>query len=254
MLYFNPYNRHSQSVRGLKTILNNWGIRTYLNTQPRPGGVTVNWGCGDLRPAGTILNPQESINLLVDKVVFFRHAGRSKYVLPWTTDRAEAREWDSVVCRRVTRGSGGYGITILEQGQEIPNVPLYTKYIKKSHEYRVHVVKNPDSTLARVLCVQRKIFKKTPHRQEPLDWKVRSHDNGFIFAHENLESVPTSVTQTVLAFVGLKFPDLNFGGWDVIYSDKSDRAWVVEGNSAPGLEGHTLECYAEFFREVHNQR
>jgi D-alanine-D-alanine ligase-like ATP-grasp enzyme len=40
---------------------------------------------------------------------------------------------------------------------------------------------------------------------------------------------------------------LYFGAADVIWNDKEQRAYVLEVNTAPGLEGTTLENYANAF-------
>jgi len=38
---------------------------------------------------------------------------------------------------------------------------------------------------------------------------------------------------------------LDFGAVDIIYNEHEDKYYVLEVNSAPGLEGTTLEKYVE---------
>jgi D-alanine-D-alanine ligase-like ATP-grasp enzyme len=43
---------------------------------------------------------------------------------------------------------------------------------------------------------------------------------------------------------------LDFGAVDVIYNRAQDKAYVLEVNTAPGLEGSTLDNYVEAIQKV----
>jgi glutathione synthase/RimK-type ligase-like ATP-grasp enzyme len=40
---------------------------------------------------------------------------------------------------------------------------------------------------------------------------------------------------------------LDFGAVDVIWNERQQRAYVLEINSAPGLEGTTIDDYVRYF-------
>ena len=43
--------------------------------------------------------------------------------------------------------------------------------------------------------------------------------------------------------------NLDIGGVDVVYRAGQDAAYVIEVNTAPGIEGTTVEKYAQKLRE-----
>lgn len=156
--------------------------------------------------------------------------------VPHTTDMEEAKGWEGpVVVRHTVTGNSGQGIEIVDDPLDIPEAPLYTKYIKKASEWRVHVFQG------KAIDVTRKI--RDPERT-PTNWQVRNHDNGFIFARESGEPPCTSIiTHAIEAVAGL---GLDFGAVDVIWNQHQERAYVLEVNTAPGLEGETtLKAYTE---------
>jgi D-alanine-D-alanine ligase-like ATP-grasp enzyme len=75
---------------------------------------------------------------------------------------------------------------------------------------------------------------------------VRNLANGFVFQRNGIE-VPEVVRQvardTLLAVEGL-----TFGAVDVIFNERANRAYALEINTAPGLEGTTVDDYVTFFR------
>jgi glutathione synthase/RimK-type ligase-like ATP-grasp enzyme len=180
---------------------------------------------------------------MANKLEFFDHMHDSGRCVPWTDEKEAAEEWRReghvVVARKVLTGHSGNGIIICgdEDETELPQAPLYTKYIKKDSEYRLHFVGGE------CIDVQRKI--RDPEK-EPTDWKVRSHVNGFIFARDGVV-VPDDVNdQAKLIFDA---SGLDFGAVDVIYNRKQASAYCLEINTGPGLEGQTIQKYAEAFRK-----
>lgn len=202
----------------------------------------INWGSSEV-PSEVhkcrILNRPEIVRIATNKLSFFRSM-TDVSVVPWTNKRSEAEQWLKdgrvVVVRTVLTGHSGNGILIIEPGDELPLANLYTVYEPKSHEFRVHVLNKE------IIDAQRKI--RDPDR-EPLDWKVRSHNNGFIYVRGGVV-LPEDVQRQAIAAVVAS--GLDFGAADVIWSDKRRKAWVLEINTAPGLEGQTIESYAEAFK------
>ena len=99
-----------------------------------------------------------------------------------------------------------------------------------------------------VIFTQRKV--KDPEIDEPKTWKVRSHDNGFIFQHKSPDGsnglvVPEDVhRQALLAFEAWGG---DFGGVDVMV-DRQGETFVLEINSAPSLTSpYRQECFAKAF-------
>lgn len=211
---------------------------------PRRFDVVVNWG-GSQFPARIqarrIINSPAAVHTASDKLACFRDMeGRMGPRVPeWTTIRQTAARWVAegctVVARTVLRGSGGVGIVICEPGGvDIPAAPLYTKYVPKKSEYRIHCTTNG------AFWFQRKVRRAGD--PEPKTWKVRNLENGFIYQSEERGDVPKDVVdQAVRALLST---DLDFGAVDVVYNDKERKAYVLEINTAPGLIEATAEAYA----------
>jgi glutathione synthase/RimK-type ligase-like ATP-grasp enzyme len=238
--------RASDGARNLATALNS---RRALETGPAYTGHLINWGNTALPNRfrnATVINDPEDVAVVSNKLTFFRQfAGegpRAQLVPWWTTNREIAarrmnEEGTAMVCRRVLNGSGGAGIVIAHNTRELVDAPLYVDYVKKKDEYRIHIMNG------HVIDMQRKA------KREGVDnpnWEVRNLEGGFIYARHNLD-VPVAVTQA--AERCMEALDLDFGAVDVIWNAKSNRAYVLEVNSAPGLEGTTVERYAQAFRE-----
>lgn len=168
----------------------------------------------------------------------------------WTVYNDDAERWieegKKVVCRTILNGHGGAGIVIAASVDELVDAPLYVQYIPKKAEYRVHVFNGDDGEQywTEIIDIQRKIKKPG---EEPLDWQIRSHDNGFIYVRENIEPIPQCVRD--VAWRCFRETNLHFGAVDVIYNERQDRAYVLEINTAPGLEGQTVSSYANAFRD-----
>lgn len=58
---------------------------------------------------------------------------------------------------------------------------------------------------------------------------------------------PAQVTEQSLNAIGVI--GLDFGAVDVIWNQQKQMAYVLEINTAPGLEGTTLENYIKAFKE-----
>lgn len=206
--------------------------------------VLVNWGSTGNMPlkADKILNNPKSVQLASNKYYAFTAlAGLDVHIVPWTANKAVAQEWQdagsTIVVRTVLTGHSGKGIIIVEKGQPIPDAPLYTKYIFKEKEYRVH------ATRSKVIDTQRKV--RDPIR-EPISWKIRSHDNGFIFQRNNIQ--PSEIRDE-LAMSAIKVLGLHFGAVDIV-EDKHGKFYILEVNTAPGLEGQTVEAYTNALKEL----
>lgn len=212
----------------------------------KPDDVVINWGntMGPPTVGKCVLNTPVSVALAVNKLQTFAClAGKGVQTVPWTANLAIAKQWQeagaTVVARKVLTGSEGDGIIIVEKGNELPEAPLYTKYIFKVKEFRVHATRDE------VIDTQQKV--RDPDR-EPLSWKVRSYDNGFIFQRKGIE--PNGARDT-LAIQALKALGLDFGALDIV-QDKKGNFYVLEVNTAPGIEGQTIQLYQDSLRKLAN--
>jgi D-alanine-D-alanine ligase-like ATP-grasp enzyme len=142
-----------------------------------------------------------------------------------------------VVCRTKLNGHSGEGIVIANTVEELVNAPLYTQYIKKTQEYRVHVMHNE------VFFVQRKA-RKMEVPDEEVNWQVRNLAGGFIYANQNIEIDEEAKQQSIAAINAL---GLDFGAVDIIYGT-DHQYYVLEVNTACGLAGTTLDKYVEQFK------
>lgn len=241
------YKAGSRSAKALSEALGALRLKKEGSKfKPRASDIIINWGCsGDLglSPA-QVLNKPEKVARVSDKKKFFAHAkDATTFSVPeHTTSKKEAEEYKTCVCRHILSGSGGKGIEIIERGETLPSAPLYVKYIPKEAEYRAHIYKG------KVIDWQRKI--RDPDK-EPTNWKVRNHDNGFIFARNSSKPMPKEAGDAAIEAV--KYFELDFGAVDLIVT-KSGKVYVLEINTAPGLEGTTLESYRKAFPKPSERR
>lgn len=245
MLSIWPYKQGSHGAHELARQL---GIRVLRvkggSYKSKSGDIIINWGSSRIADKclkARILNDPKYVVLNANKLSCFKLWDKAKdkpNTVLWTTDKKIAASWKSdVVCRTILNGHSGAGIVIVKKGDTIPDAPLYTKYLNKSEEYRVHVVGGLVSD------VQRKI--RDPDK-EPKNWQVRSHDNGFIFVRGGISPSELVLSETKKAFIA---SGLNFGAFDVII-DKDKKAYILEVNCSPGLEGATGVNYARAFKRM----
>lgn len=253
-----PYKAGSHSARDLANAL---GCSRISLTNSRIHNLRpkkiINWGNSgrNLPPEGlgaqhTILNPLVNVKVAGNKLTALQTLSEAGVRVPdFTTDAMVARYWllddgQDVVVRHTLTGSGGDGIELLNRENDdlIPEAPLYTKYVKKQDEYRIHVMNGV------VIDMQRKA-RNTEVADEDVNWQIRNHGNGFIFMRENVNPDQDVINQAVAAIYAL---GLDFGAVDVVWNAHQSQAYVLEVNTACGLEGTTLERYTAAFQAVLN--
>jgi hypothetical protein len=233
--------RPSNGVHQL--IKTNQFKRMKLGKQWKPGDVTINWGSSQFPPAGgdLVLNSPTAVAFAIDKKLTFAIlSGKDVPTIPWTANKAIAQEWLSegsvIVVRKVLTGSSGEGIIIIEKEDKLIEAPLYTKYIYKQQEFRVHCTKT------KVFDTTRKI--RDPKRT-PTSWKIRSWKNGFIFSRK----VEMDEQRDQVALAAITALGLDFGAVDLV-QDKHGKYYILEVNTAPGIEGQTIQRYATALGEL----
>lgn len=221
----------------------------------KPNKTLVNWGTTAenfpefLYPCRIINDPRAVTNAVnkINSFNIFRDAGVS--CPEFTTSHAEAVQWvengEMVFARTQLRAHSGRGIHIMDPDSPDTwnvNAPLYTKYVKKKNEYRVHVGSG------RVIDTQRKGLREEFQGQQDVNWKIQNLANGFVYVRNDGRAVPQCVLDVGIASVAAL--GLDFGAADVIYNERQNRAYVLEVNTAPGLTGTTVESYANYFRGI----
>lgn len=251
-----PYKSASSSARDLSRALGTLRISlrdsSIHNSRPK---TIINWGNSgrNLPPAGlgsqhTILNPLDKVAVAGNKLRCLEKLSEAGVTTPEFTDDVDvARGWQGgplnthqVVERHTLTGSGGEGIVLKRRNEPLTAAPLYTQYVPKTDEYRIHVMEGT------VIDMQRKA-RNMDVPNDQVNWRVRNHANGFVFVRQNVNP-PTQVIHEAVAAVNAL--ELHFGAVDIIWNQHRNAAYVLEVNTACGLEGTTLERYAAAFRAV----
>jgi hypothetical protein len=179
----------------------------------------------------------------VDKLAqykFFKEKGIS--ALEFTTKGQEAVQWlnegHTVFGRKLLNASCGKGIEVYEPKDvaEIDPCPVYTKYKPKKREFRVHVFKDKVVTI-----VEKK--RKSDYQGDKKDAKIRNLEHGYVFAQqiELADSLRQRIEEVALR--ASKVCSSDFRGVDIAYNEKKDDVFVIEVNSAPGIEGSNVDKY-----------
>jgi len=227
-------------------------VRRLFNDRPnptfvgKPWHVLINWGNSNQPNGLTVktINSYEAVRIASNKLITFqRLEGVDGIRIPnFTTDPNVATTWrvnGPVVARTVLSGHSGAGIRLLEQGSDWVQAPLYVQYVPKKKEFRVHVA------FGQVIDVQEK--RKRSDYDGDADYKVRNHHTGWVYCREDIAE-PQGLREMAVATVARL--GLDFGAVDLIYNEKRNEVYVLECNTAPGLEGTTVEKYARAFVEA----
>ena len=243
---------------------------------PRLPLTVINWGTSAQKVPDrlyqntnvTWINHPDKVAISSNKLLSFQALKEAGVSIPgFTTNRNEANDWRCIFFgRKVLTASSGNGI--IEFDPEYPHseggmypapsndnpytndaCPLYVKYIKKSAEYRIHVAAQQENgqKTHKVIDIQQK-RKRRELSNEEVDYTIRSHANGWVFCREDITSPDDSViSEAIAAVIAL---GLDFGAVDVIWNTHYQKAYVLEVNTAPGLEGTTLQIYTDAILRV----
>lgn len=214
----------------------------------RPGDIIFNWGCSSSRHLNTPgihwVNHPDKVAAKTSKLYQYRKfAQHGVPSLVFTTDpnevvRRQAENGRDWYARIRDNSFGGRGIVLIPAGSggDIPPAAVYTERFRAKLEYRIHVFDG------RVIDVTQ---KRRRHGAQPN--AVRSWGNGYVFCRDNMTPPPQEALDASIAAV--KALGLDFGGVDILVKEQvkegQQRVAVLEVNSAPGIEGTTLDKYAE---------
>lgn len=213
----------------------------------------INWGSSSLPEEALkcrVINHPSKVALCSNKLHFFEAlAGKGVSLPDWTTDYDTAIRWvtegNTVCARTVLNGHSGNGLVLMDKDnpKSFVKAPLYTKYVPKKEEYRVHVVRGE------VVDVQKKALRNgwIEEHGANVNYKVRNLANGFVYIRNEIKP---SLIVLREAIAGMNVIGLEFGAADIVYNQKRDTAYLLEINCAPGLEGTTVETYAKALEKL----
>jgi hypothetical protein len=175
----------------------------------------------------------------VDKLTQYKYfLEKGLNFLKFTESKEEAIEMCKdmpVVCRTLLRAKSGKGIVIADTPEQIVDAPVYVPYHKKTNEYRVNIYRGE------VVAIREKRLRKGYEAPEGRDGRVRSHDNGYVFC-EPLQAISEAAIS--ICKEAAKVTKSDIVGVDLAYHKKTDYYFLLEVNTAPGMQGLTINQFA----------
>jgi hypothetical protein len=222
----------------------------------------INWGfSGDLpdevMKCGRVLNKASAVRAVSNKLSFFQRVsdainnGEPAPRTPlWTRDKEVVAAWladgKTAFARTILNAHSGRGIVDVISPETLAPVPdgtLFTQYVPKKQEWRIHVGHTGEAFL-----IQRKAYR-APDRGilDPIipNWRIRNHDNHFVFERNHDRRPHQDIVEQ--AKLAIRCFGLDFGAVDVVFNERREQAYVLEINTAPGVEGTTVEDYVDMF-------
>lgn len=181
--------------------------------------------------------------------------GKGLSALEFTQDQAIAGDWFNkgsvVIGRKLLESYEGKGIEVFSPTEapdpaKILECKLFTKFIPKEREFRVHVFKGkPVITLEK---------KKKKEWEGPTSDYVKNTQYGYVFCQEDLViAPPLQLRINILASQASTICASDFQGVDIGYHKEKDNLFVIEVNSAPGIEGSNVGRYCDLI-QAHMQK
>jgi len=231
-----PYDLRSESAFRIASDLN--VLRTSGSLPMKEPTLMINWGSTvPIRESGKvkILNKPEAVALAVNKYkTLTTLTSKGVVTVPFTTRQDVVLRWLSsggiVYARTELTSSQGDGIVLIDSPDKMVDAPLYTLGIVKPLEYRVHVM---DGSVI-------DYTQKKRRSGEEINPYIRNSSNGWVFCREEVDLPDEVAVESTAAVRSL---GLDFGAVDVLYKDNT--AFILEVNTAPGIEGTTLSKYKE---------
>ncbi len=261
-----PYMKGSESVKNLSEATGYKRIKLEGSKfKESPNKLVINWGSTTCPYKDNILNDPDSVAIAKDKLKCFDKLRKINVNVPeYTTDKDEVCKWNwgdkspIIYARETLTGNSGQGITVIQSEEEWDNydhnkAKMYTKFVRKGIEFRFHVFKGYTH------FTQRKCLRTDEQRPKEPNFKIRNHENGFIFANDeeailkdmNFGKIDNGKYFAQLAVAWLY---LDFGAVDMMYSQDDGMWYLLEVNTAPGLTGKTLEAYKKAFEGYSQQQ
>lgn len=243
-----PYKLGSKAAKllanRLSQLLGYKVRRVTHNYVPRRDENVINWGNSLPYLKDTEHDSNYSSKEATNKIQTFQKLQEANVSIPeWTTSKEQAVNWVGsgacVLCRKLVSSYSGLGIVVANTVDQVVNAPLYVKYKKKKKEFRAHVI------FGQVV----EVVEKRKKRDTVQNTMIRNHANGWVFCRDNVV-VPPDLREAAVGAVNVL--GLQFGAVDLIWNEKENKSYVLEINSAPGIEGQTVNTYANAFVGKYN--
>lgn len=241
-----PYKAGSISAKRLARTLGILKVSPSYNA--KRSDTIINWGSSTpphFRWMEQDLNKPDAIKLASNKLHTFRKFRHEQFQhsVEWTWDKQIAKEWIEeghiVYCRTTITSHSGRGIIIASTVDELIDAPLYTVKTKHKDEYRVHVFKGEAIDIQQ----KRKSFGRSTTSSG-----IRNHTNGWVYTRDNCNPPSDLVNASIKA---VELLGLDFGAVDIGHRLRDNKFFVFEVNTAPGLEGTTLQRYANAIKNYY---
>lgn len=237
-----PYKPGSKSAKDIVRSLSPLAIikkqRTPVYGRKK---VVLNWGHSSPQfslSGVTVLNKPEAVSRASNKLTALVKMKEAGVRVPeFTSDIEAAKEWIEderiVLCRKLLRANSGRGIVIAKTLEELVPAPLYVKYIRKEKEYRLHVFNG--QVIDFVEKKRRSGFDSNPAYNK----YIRSYEQGWVMTRDGVVVGDDVKAEAIKAVNAL---GLDFGAVDIVIN-RDGLPVVLEVNTAPGIQGTTLEKY-----------
>lgn len=241
-----PYKAGSLSAKRLARTLGILRVSPSYNA--KRSDTIINWGSSTpphFRWMEQDLNKPDAIKLASNKLHTFRKFRHEQFQhsVEWTWDKQIAKEWIEeghiVYCRTTVTSHSGRGIIIASTVDELIDAPLYTVKTKHKDEYRVHVFKGEAIDIQQ----KRKSFGRSTTSSG-----IRNHTNGWVYTRDNCNPPSDLVNASIKA---VELLGLDFGAVDIGHRLRDNKFFVFEVNTAPGIEGTTLQRYANAIKNYY---
>jgi glutathione synthase/RimK-type ligase-like ATP-grasp enzyme len=250
-----PYKMGSESAKALAQTLDVLRVFPDGDFVPKSFTTIMNWGYSGTpvwmsraeARSVKILNKPTAVNVAANKLSALQALQRAGVRVPeFTTDFNVASRWlnsgATVFERHDLRGNSGAGIRVVnldddEVESRLTSAPLYTKFLNKTAEFRVHVFNG------QVIDYVQKKRLPTERRGDNYNKYISSVDFGWVFSRTDVSNIPDVRNAAISA---VRVLGLDFGAVDVVYYE--GVPYVLEVNTSPGLKGHTLVCYCNAIR------
>ena len=237
------YKAGSKSARALADYL---GVKVLKQENSkfigRRNDIIINWGNSSSIPfACQVLNEPYHVATATNKLKAFEILCNNVNIPRYTTISSEAlQSYKRVFVRQTVSGHSGEGILVVdtEDVEFLPPAPLYVEAVAKKNEYRAIVVGGKVVDLK-----QKRLASDAPEDRSKF---IRNLQNGWIFARDNVEYIEGLNEIAIKAVNAL---GLDFGAVDII-TDKNNVLYVLEVNTAFGLEGQTIELVGDALKDL----
>lgn len=252
-----PYSRVSNSAKLLARALEAKMYRPG-RTRIRENDFCINWGASNLNlpfTFNTVLNIPMAVNRAINKQKFYEILKRTNIPTCETTiDINQAKQWvrdgHTVIGRNLAAGSQGRGITVYLSGSDPAHLQqhkFYTKYFKHTYEMRIHCFKNGNLYLQRKAKVN---DWEEHYGHNPTAKYIKTHDNGYVYVIGNLNPRLINLTSSQnYCLRALEALGLDFGAFDVLIK-QDGSCCILECNTAPGIEGTTVNVYKNYIKQI----